>query len=261
LILVALLGCTPEQPRGGSSTEPPADVKATAVEFRWSARLAYAIVVEPCDYAPDLKRTGVLASEIRDLAVLERNGLPKNLQSQLQIARADAAYAVTVTPRDCSPELLALLSPAKTRIEMDRTDLRELLARMRALAPALASEPGNSISPTSQHDAEFRYLARQVTSALSPLCPISRKGDRFNTLAESRDLVARLRDRIRPTHLEAQFATAEADLLFEHSIFVPECLAPDDPTTPDRIRNTTAQVKIAVHRMEEIAATEVDQRL
>ena len=268
LVLVLLLACflipiwtdAPAQAQGGSSMPPPAAREARAAEFRFFARSAYEIAAEPCDFSPDLKRKSVLASELGALADFERSGPSADLQSQLQVARDDAAYAVTVKPRDCSPEALALLSPAQTRIELDRAALREMLARMRVLAPTLSGEPSLHSPPTSPQDAEFRYLARRVTMIVSPVCPFSRKKDRIDTLAESRELVTRLRNRVRPTRFEAQFATAEADEWFYRSTRVTECQTPDGPMTPELVRRAAAEVKTAVTRMEAIAGTELGRR-
>jgi hypothetical protein len=262
LVLVSLLACAavvalligdPEQPGGSVPTNLSEGRKATVAEFRSNARSAYMVVANPCDFSPDLKRKSVLAPELGALADFERSGAPANLKSHLQVARDDAAYVMTLRPRRCDPEGL---SPVETRIEMDRSELRETLARMRAMAPALASEQGVDSSPTGRQDAEFRHLAREVTWLLSARCPISRKKDRFSTLAESRELAAHLRNRIRSTRFEDQVAVVEADVLFDQSTTIPECMDPDVPTAPERIRHAAARVKVAVTRMEEIAAAD-----
>jgi hypothetical protein len=208
---------------------------AGAAEFRWHARQAYEAANQPCDFAPGVRRDQALANERQRLAKFEArmSGTPAKLQ--MDIARADVTYEAKLPPRpDCSPEMLALLSPAETRIGFSKSEIASAISRMESQAPALADIELSTNENFASAGAKLRYVARQLFELANPRCSLSTRAANDAILGPMRTEITRYRGSL-PAADSIQVDIAEADVEFIHSITEVECASPDARVAPSTL--------------------------
>jgi hypothetical protein len=240
IVLLSLPGCR--------SLAGAAD---SGAEFRYTARHGYeALLRERCGTKPLLGDQPLLAAESAAMRGFEAQISSTPAARHLDIARADVEYGSRAGKLSCwegrgKPEFV------RQHFDTARQEARSALEALRRLAPAVLTIDIAGLDPATT--AEFRALVREVTRGVDWRCRATTAATNDEILAPAKAELAQLRQRIGSTPFAAQFALAEADTRYEHSVTVVECVDPSSEAPAALTDKAHADVKALAARILALA--------
>lgn len=219
---------------------------AAEAEFRWHAREMYKSLLMPSCGAPrGFRRADLLRPEQAAVVAFEREASGTKLQSHLVLARSQVARALKRDGGCWSDEDMRF---ARLHVETTRSDVRNGLARMQALAGSVGAPAPGGLS--IGRGADFQHRVRDLVRSSRARCPITIRGDNDRIMAPARAELARFRQRLAGTPYAGHFDMAQADVAFEDSINVVECANPSSSPAAQASREALTNVKRQIAALE-----------
>ena len=219
--------------------------QSAEVEFRAHARRLYHDLRTPscADVARGFDRFAMLSGEQASVSAFERRIERTPLHFHLEVARADAAYELSIGGCWADSDVRF----ANMHVEMTRKSVKAYLERMNTLVASAA--PFRRVAPAAQ-GAKFRFHVRELQEAIHPRCRISNTTENQEIVLPARLEAQRFRNRLRGSPYALHWDIAEADSAYLRSISIVECAAPDDAPAATLRQARLAHVKRTIGILE-----------
>lgn len=189
-----------------------------AAEFRYLARSTYSVAKQESCRPSSVVYAEALADEIAGLREFESTA-SEGVRFQLALARADVAHGAVGCWADDDPRF------AERHLSMARDRLTHGLEAMPRFASALPESPPRD-DLAAETSVEFRFRVKRLIEAVNPQCQLSEGRDDEAILAPSRAALDAFERRLDGTAYALHFDIAEADVLYEQSVTIVECVMP-----------------------------------
>lgn len=225
---------------------PPLPTPEALAEFRSQARDVHGALTMPsCDGRSALDRRALLGEESRRMVALEAR-MPGPLRIHLDIARADVAYAHRVD-QSCSDDSDPTF--ARRHVEQAKGTIEAGLENMERLAPTLVAPPDQPKSDPPD-GAAFRRAARRLVELSRPRCEMSTRAENEEIMAPALAELGRFRQRLEGSRHAAFYDIAEADVAYEHTIWMVDCQDPGSKPAAELEPALLAEMRTEISALE-----------